>query len=109
MEEYQEEKIIGFDALYKSMLRCKKGVIWKDSVASYYLNGIERTINLEKQLKDGTYKPREPKIFIITCPKRREAASISIRDRIYQRSMNDNVVYPVMTKPFIKDNNKRTG
>ena len=49
------EKVIGFDALYESMMKCKKGVMWKDSTAGYVLNGIERTMNLEKQ-HTGIYR-----------------------------------------------------
>lgn len=98
------ESVIGFDALYESMWKCKKGVMWKDSVASYFLNGIERTMNLERQLHDGTYKARPTVNFRITYPKPREIASITFRDRVYQRSLNDNVVYPIMSKSFIYDN-----
>ena len=98
------ESVIGFEALYVSMLKCKKNVIWKDSVAHFHLNGIEQTLKLEKELKDGTYTARPPKEFTITYPKKREAVSISFRDRVYQRSMNDNVIYPLMSKQFIFDN-----
>lgn len=98
------EDVIGFDALYESMWKCKKGVMWKDSVASYFLNGIERTSNLSRQLHDGTYKARPTVNFTITYPKPREIASITFRDRVYQRSLNDNVVYPIMSKSFIYDN-----
>ena len=92
------ESIIGFDALYDSMYRCKNNVLWKTSVSHYYLNGIEETLKLEKQLKEGTYKPRPPKKFTLTSPKRREAVSISFRDRVFQRSLNDNVIYPIIKK-----------
>lgn len=98
------EQVIGFDALYKSMYKCKKNVSWKDSVAHYHLNGIEETIKLENQLKGGTYKPRPPRKFTITHPKKREAVSIAFRDRVYQRSLNDNILYPTMTKSFIYQN-----
>lgn len=106
MEEHQitEEDVIGFEALYISMLRTKKGVLWKDSVAAYYHRGCERTDKLTQQLHDGSYKASPPKHFTITSPKRREIASIAYRDRVYQRSLNDNVVYPVMTRRFIYDN-----
>lgn len=104
INENIEENIIGFDALYTSMEKCRKGVIWKDSVAHYCLNGIEETIKLEKQLKTDTYKERKPVQFTITAPKRREIVSIAFRDRVYQRSLNDNAIYPQMTKSFIKDN-----
>lgn len=104
MDEDIKEQVIGFEALYESMHRCKKNVLWKDSAASFYLNGIEQTLKLEKQLKEGTYKPRPPKKFEITHPKRREAVSIAFRDRVYQRSLNDNVLYPVMTRSFVHAN-----
>jgi hypothetical protein len=98
------DNIIGFDALYQSMMKCKKGVMWKASVASYRLNAIERTIGLMESLQDGTYKQNPPMRFRITHPKPREIASVSFRDRVYQHSLNDNVVYHVMTRSFIYDN-----
>lgn len=98
------ESVIGFDALYRSMYKCKNNVMWKVSVSSYYLNGIEQTLRLERELKGGKYKPKPPRKFTITSPKKREAISITFRDRVYQRSMNDNIIYPMMTKSFIYDN-----
>lgn len=96
--------IIGFDPLYDSMRKCSKGVIWKDSTASYCLNAIERTINLSSALRRGTYKARPTVKFMVTSPKPREIASIAFRDRVFQRSLNDNAVYPVMSASFIYDN-----
>lgn len=98
------ERVIGFDPLYESMHKCRKGVLWKDSTASFYLNGIERTLYLCKRLHDGTYKARPPIRFMVTSPKPREIASIAFCDRVYQRSLNDNIVYPVMSNSFIYDN-----
>ena len=99
-----EESIIGFEALYESMYKCKKGVMWKGSVASFFLNGIERTLTLEQQLKDGTYKASPPTKFKVTSPKERDILSITFRDRVYQRSLNDNSIYPAMVKGFVRDN-----
>lgn len=99
-----EENIIGYDALYNSMLKCRRGVGWKDSVAHFVLNAPEEIMRLEEELKEGTYRPRKPQHFAITHPKRREIASIPFRDRVYQRSLNDNVLYPAMTRSFIFDN-----
>lgn len=99
------DDIIGFEALYESAMKCKKGVIWKDSVAHYILNIIEETVKLEEQLKDGTYKPRPQKPFTVnSCGKVRTVMGVSFRDRVYQRSLNDNAIYPTMTKSFIYDN-----
>lgn len=98
------EEIIGFDALYDSMMKCKKGVLWKDSTANYYLNSIRRTDILSNSLMNGTYKPRPTMRFTITSPKPRDIESIMFSDRVYQRSLNDNYIYPMMTKSFIYDN-----
>lgn len=98
------EEIVGFDALYESMTKCIKGVRWKDSVAHYHLNAIEETLKLERELHEGTYKPRKPKEFTIFAPKRREILSVAFRDRVYQRSLNDNAIYPQMSRSFIHDN-----
>lgn len=99
-----KDDIIGFDALWDSMEKCRLGVIWKDSVASFVLNASERIMKLEDELKSGTYQMRPPYHFTITYPKKRDIASVSFRDRVYQRSINDNELYPVMTRSFIKDN-----
>lgn len=98
------EDVIGFDALWDSMEKCKKGVIWKGSVASFYMNGAEQVYRLSKELHDGTYEPRDPVKFRVTSPKEREILGIPFRDRIYQRSLNDNVLYPIMSKSWIYDN-----
>jgi RNA-directed DNA polymerase len=98
------ENVIGFDALYKSMYQCKNNVLWKGSVASYFLNGIERTIRLEDQLKKGAYKAGKPVTFKIKSPKERDILSIPFRDRVYQRSLNDNEIYPEMSRSYIYDN-----
>ena len=98
------EEIVGFDALYESMTKCIKGVRWKDSVAHYHLNAIEETLKLERELHEGTYNPRKPKEFTIYAPKKREILSVAFRDRVYQRSLNDNAIYPQMSKSFIHDN-----
>lgn len=95
---------ISFEALYESSQKCQKGVIWKDSVAAYSLNALERTIKLADALKDGSYESREPYHFYITRPKLRLAASICFKDRVYQRSLNDNAIYPQLTRSFVYDN-----
>lgn len=98
------ENIIGFDALYQSMEKCKNNVMWKDSVAHFVLNGVEEITKLEEQVKNGTYRVRKTKTFMLTSPKRREAMGVAFRDRVLQRSLNDNAIYPSLSKHFIYDN-----
>ena len=99
-----EEEVIGFKALYESMKKCQIGVLWKDSVAHFALNALEEIKKLSEDLANDTYQPRRPKHFTIFHPKKREISSIGFRDRVYQRSLNDNVLYPEMTRSFIFDN-----
>lgn len=98
------DESIQFDALYDSMRKCKLGKMWKASVARFVTHGIEETIKLENELESGSYLPRKPHTFTLTYPKVRPCSSTHIRDRIVQRSLNDNVIYPAMTRSFVWDN-----
>lgn len=98
------ESVIGFDALFLSAQKCKRMVSWKDSVAHYDHNCPEETLKLSTQLMDGSYKERPPKFFTVHEPKERNIMSISFRDRVYQRSLNDVIIYPTMAKSLIYDN-----
>lgn len=99
-----DEAIIGYDALWNSMMKCKRGVMWKDSVANFTLNGVKEVGKLSDELKENKYRERPHKYFTVTSPKERKIMSISFRDRVYQRSLNDVAIYPVMSKSFIYDN-----
>lgn len=105
-EEISEEleKVVGYDALYESMLRCKRGVIWKDSVARFLHNAPLEILKLSNEFKTGTYQQRPVRKFEITTPKRREVIGVAFRDRVFQRSLNDNVVYPKIIRHFVYDN-----
>ena len=98
------EDVIGYDALWESMERCRRGVMWKGSVQSFVLNAPAEIGRLCDELHDGTYQPREPRRFTITSPKRREIVGVAFRDRVVQRSYNDNAIYPCMSRSWIYDN-----
>lgn len=96
--------VVGFLALWESARKCRRGVMWKDSVASYMLNLPERTLAMSRKLQDGTFKCGKTREFDITRPKRRTIVSVGFADRVFQRSLNDNSIYPRMVRGFIKDN-----
>jgi len=100
----QEADVIGFDALWESMEKSKRGVMWKGSVASFVLNGAESVSKLAAELADGTYRPRKTTTFVVTSPKARTIVSTPFRDRVYQRSLNDNVLYPAVVRSLVYDN-----
>ena len=99
-----KEKICKFRSLYKAMYKCKKNVMWKDSVAGYVKNGLVNCYKLRKQLLDSTYKIDKYSVFTIHEPKKREIVSTRMKDRVFQRSLSDNYLYDVITKSFIYDN-----
>ncbi len=98
------EDVIGFDALWESMLRSASGVMWKGSVASFVLNGADNISRLSAELSDGTYKPGKNTHFRITSPKPRNVVAQCFRDRVYHRSIVDNLVYPTISPSWIYDN-----
>lgn len=113
MDEIEEE-ICAFSSLYKAMYKCKKNVMWKDSVSGFVKNGLVNCYKLRKQLLEGTYKIDKYSVFTIYEPKKREIVSTRMKDRVFQRSLCDNYLYDTITKSFIHDNcacqlNKGTG
>lgn len=98
------EKIIDFDAIWESGQKCKRGVGWKPSTKHYIVNEIEETHRICEKLENGTWKNGQPRPITILYPKKRDGLSIALKDRIYQRSINDNVLYPVIQRSFILDN-----
>lgn len=97
-------KALSFDELYKSLKKCRRNVMWKDSVAGYSINALKNTYKLRQSLLKHTYKLDPYQIFRINEPKEREIVATRIKDRQFQRSLCDNVLYPEVTKSFVYDN-----
>ena len=94
------EDIISFEALYESMQKCKRGVIWKDSVAHFVLNAVEEINKLHSQLEDGTYKTRKTKVFIVDGAHKREAMVFyrGITANTAQKGMSYNAISKVIIR-----------
>lgn len=99
-----QSNIITFNKLYKGLIKCRKGVRWKDGVATYSANALKNTYKLKQELVNDNYQLRPYRHFVVTDPKRRDVMATSIRDRQFQRSMCDNYLYNEITKHFIYDN-----
>lgn len=98
------DDVCDFNALYKAMTKCRRGVMWKDSVARYSNNGLASVLRLKDSLNNGSYKISDYYEFVIHEPKRRDIVSTRFKDRIFQRSLCDNYLYNAITKSFIYDN-----
>lgn len=98
------EEVCSFENLYKAMKKCRKGVMWKDSVARYCNNGLSSILKLQCSLISGSYKIDNYQHFLIHEPKERHIVSTKFKDRVFQRSLCDNYVYSAITRSFIYDN-----
>ena len=99
-----KEKVCSFENLYAAMLKCRKGIMWKDSAAGFVKNGLVNCCTLQDELFNGSYKIGKYTVFTITEPKRRVIVSTRIKDRVFQRSLCDNYITAEITKSFIYDN-----
>lgn len=98
------EKAITYGSLYDSFWSCTKGVIWKDSVARFKLNAVTELDELRKEIINGEYRMQDPILFMVHEPKERIIQSLIFRDKVFQKSLCDNVLVPIFTKVFIYDN-----
>ena len=95
--------VCDFDNLYNALLKCKRNVLWKDSIAGYYKNALANCYKLRQQLLNDTYTIDTYTKFTVYEPKERAIVSTRIKDRVFQRSLCDNYLYHEMTKSFIYD------
>lgn len=93
--------VIEPDILFVAMNKCLCGVIWKDSVAHFYINWATEIDRLIKEINSGNYKQRKPSYFRVG---KRDIMSISFRDRCIQRALNDFVLYPAISPTLIMGN-----
>lgn len=107
MSEYKKsvkEEVCSFENLYKAMYKCKRNVIWKDSVAGFVKNGLINCVKLHDELMEDTYKISKYSTFEIHEPKKRSVTSTQMRDRVVQRSICDNYLSKELSRSFIYDN-----
>lgn len=86
------------------MMKCKKGVAWKDSVATFTNHGLVRCYLLKRRLLEGKYEISKYIEFQVHEPKTRNIVSTRFVDRVFQRSLCDNYLTYEIQKDFIYDN-----
>ena len=98
------EELFSDDNVWDSMMKRRKGVSWKPSVKQFVLNGCSECSKMSKRIIDGTWKNGRPHEITISYPKKRKGLAIRFPDRVYQGILNDEVLYPEMTRRFIYAN-----
>ena len=59
------DSVCSFDNLYNAMLKCRRNVMWKDSVAGYVKNGLINVLDLKQSLMDDTYTKPYLSTFVV--------------------------------------------
>lgn len=68
------------------------------------MDALKNTVKLKKELETDTYRISPYQRFMVHEPKEREIVATRFRDRQFQRSLCDTMLYRDMTKGFIYDN-----
>ena len=100
------QEIVTLDNLYQGFLKASKGKRNRKNVYLFEKNLMTNLNKLKSELISKTYKPKECRIFTITCPnsgKMRKIEAPDFRDAIVQHAIY-NHVYWLFDKTFIHDN-----
>lgn len=97
--------LLDLNVLYKAFSKCKRGVDWKYSMQKYEANILLNLNTLQKDLKNKTYVPDKYVEFTVSeRGKTRHIKSPSIRDKILQRAICDNILEPIIYPKLIHNN-----
>jgi hypothetical protein len=80
-------RIANFQALHDAARRAIKGKRKKPGAASFFANLEGELLALERQLRDGEYRPGHYVAFEVNDPKRRIVSAAPFRDRVVHHSL----------------------
>jgi hypothetical protein len=102
---YGIRKVSNANALFDAFRKSKINSDWKFSVQKYDFDLWKNISEAKRELNDGTYKQKPYVEFDLSeRGKLRHIKAISIKDRVVQRSLCDNVLTPVTSSYLIYDN-----
>ena len=104
--EYDDfDKVFSYGHLYRSYKNCRKSVCWKASVQKYVTQAPLNVAKTYHQLQEGTYKTSGFYEFdLYERGKHRHIRSVTITERVVQRTLCDRALIPVLGRQFIYDN-----
>ena len=98
------EKVTDFNNLYRAYRKAKSGKGYRNSSAKFEIQALSVIHKLKKQLETKEYKVADYNSFYIYEPKQRLIEAAAFKDKVVQRSLCDNVLLPVLSKVFIRNN-----
>lgn len=93
------------ESLYNAANEAAKGVFWKESVQRYMLNSCMNIARTHKELLNGKdIRKGFIEFNIVERGKLRNIKSVHFYERVVQKSLCKNVLYPIFTYNLIYDN-----
>lgn len=93
-------RIASFQALHAAARRAIKGKRKKPGAASFFINLESELLSLERQLREGEYRPSRYVAFEINDPKKRIVSAAPFRDRVAHHALCA-VIEPIFEAGFI--------
>ncbi|MCA9654912.1 MAG: group II intron reverse transcriptase domain-containing protein [Myxococcales bacterium] len=93
-------RVTAFDTLLEATRRAARGKRGQDAVARFLADREPRLLELQRELRTGTYCPGPLTSFVIHDPKRRTIAVAPFRDRVVHHGLID-VLEPVLDRRMI--------
>lgn len=94
------EQVCSFDNLWLAFHRARKGKRSKAEVAAFEYHLERNLFTLERELREGTYRPGGYRHFYIFEPKKRKISAAPFRDRVVHHALC-NVIEPLFDCRFI--------
>lgn len=92
------------DNLYEAAMEARKGVQWKTSVQRYMANVLINVSMTSHDLESGRSVLGGVSEFdIIERGKRRHITTVPFRERVVQKCLSREVLYPALTKSYIRN------
>lgn len=105
LEQYNFDRVVSPDALWKAAHDSRRGVYWKASVQRYNMNLLRNSIKASKSLKAGDDLRKGFICFdLVERGKLRHIQSVHFSERVVQRSLCSNALIPLLTGNLIHDN-----
>ena len=99
------EELTTIDNLCDAFYQCSKVSFWKESTQKYKADLLLKNLELQEDLRTGTYKVSKTIDFVLSeRGKTRQINAPVIRDRIVQKLLMQHILLPALTRPLIYDN-----
>ena len=99
------EELTTLDNICNAFYECAKVSFWKESTQRFKSNLLFKALELQEELRNGTYKVSPTIDFMLSeRGKSRQINAPVIRDRVVQKLLMDHVLLTKFRRPLIYDN-----